>query len=255
MTESATWQTFLAAGKLDEALLSYRLHHEGQSSETLEQLEILSSMRNALRGKSWNRAIRMIKNREDSFTLLNPENLINELEGLKAAAETLDQRQPEAALEMLDKLELAQIASEVETLRGTAYIYINDLNKAKTAFHAALDLDPKHYRAITNLGNLALEEGQLDEAIVAYEKALKIDDSFPNALHNLGVAYRKKGQVSKSVQMLRKAQSASQRLLRDEARESFQGSSNPQTLKLLRWFIYGAIAVIVFFFLRARGFL
>jgi tetratricopeptide (TPR) repeat protein len=188
------------------------------------------------------------------MSLVDSALLREELERLKAAAEILDKRQPEAALEELKKLQHPLIASEKDALRGTAYIYTNDLEAAQDAFNKTLALDPKHYRVITNLGNLALEKGNLDEAIQAYERALKIDDGFANALHNLGVAYRKKGQVNKSVQMLRKAQSSSQRQLREEARESFKGSNNPQTLKLLRWFIYGVIAVIIFFFLKARGF-
>lgn len=254
MSETATnWQTLFGAGKLDEALLSYRLQAEEIDKNTLEQLEALSSMRDALRAKSWNKAIRIIKNHDEPMSLVDSEVLLGELERLKTAAETLDKRQPEAALKELEAIQLPVLESEKDALLGTAYIYTNDLDAAQAAFNKTLELDPKHYRVITNLGNLALEKGNLDEAIQAYEQALKIDEGFSNALHNLGVAYRKKGQVNKSVQMLRKAQSSSQRQLREEAREGFRGGNNPQTLKLLRWFIYGVIAVIVFFFLKARG--
>ncbi|MCA9838675.1 MAG: tetratricopeptide repeat protein [Trueperaceae bacterium] len=251
MTEQ-TWQQLLEAGKIDEALLALRLQEDETERNVLVSIETLSSIQDALRAKNWSKALRLTSEQEDTEPI-NWQELAQELGQLKAAAELLDKRQPEAALEGLGPLQSPVLRAEQETLRGTAYIYTDQMELARQAFRNAIALDNKHYRAITNLGNLELEAGNLDEAIAAYEKALKLNDSFANALHNLGVAYRKKGQVSKSVSYLRKAQTASQRQMREEARESFRGSSNPQTLKLLRWFGFGILALILFFFLRSRG--
>ena len=108
-------------------------------------------------------------------------------------------------LSVLTSVHHPLLLGEAETLRGTALIYKNDTTGAKAAFENALGYDSKHYRAITNLGNVALENNLLEEAILQYEKALKINEHFANAHHNLAVAYKRKGEVGKSVHALKRA--------------------------------------------------
>lgn len=59
--------------------------------------------------------------------------------------------------------------------------------------------------ALTNLGNMLLEEERIDEAIVMYERALLADDAYANAYRGLGVAYKRQGKTAEAVRMLRKA--------------------------------------------------
>ena len=139
------------------------------------------------------------------------------------------------------------LLGEAETLRGTALIYQNDTAGARAAFENALSYDAKHYRAITNLGNLALEHNQLEEAVLYYEKALKINEHFANAHHNLAVAYKRKGEVGKSVHALKQAQRASQQKMKEEARGMFK---SPRATKYLRWLFFAGLALVVYFFVR-----
>jgi tetratricopeptide (TPR) repeat protein len=69
----------------------------------------------------------------------------------------------------------------------------------------ALEADPRAPAAITTVGNLLLEDGQLDDAIAHYEYALLVDQDYAPAYHNLGVAFHRAGRRREAVRMLRKA--------------------------------------------------
>jgi protein O-GlcNAc transferase len=69
----------------------------------------------------------------------------------------------------------------------------------------ALEADPRGVAAITTVGNLLLEDGQLEDAIGHYEFALLIDPDYAAAYHNLGVAFHRAGRKREAVRMLRKA--------------------------------------------------
>jgi tetratricopeptide (TPR) repeat protein len=60
--------------------------------------------------------------------------------------------------------------------------------------------------ALTNLGNLALESGELAEATALYEAALRSDPEYAIACLNLGVAYKRSGRIDEGVRLLRRAQ-------------------------------------------------
>src|SRR5262249_38886167 len=51
----------------------------------------------------------------------------------------------------------------------------HDLDGAIACYKKALDLDPKHAPAHTNLGNALKDKGDLDGAIACYHKALDLD--------------------------------------------------------------------------------
>ena len=170
----------------------------------------------------------------------------------------LGRGEAEEALELLEQPVPPLLAAERETQRGTAYVFLGETARAETAFKRAAELDPKHYRALTNLGNLLLEEGRTDEAIGLYERAIRLNEGFPNAHHNLGVAYRRKGQVSKSVASIRRAQKVSRRREGEEARvvvRSFAGAqfAGSRGQKYLRWALYAAVAVGLYLLLKAQG--
>jgi tetratricopeptide (TPR) repeat protein len=145
--------------------------------------------------------------------------------------------------------------AEAANQRGTARIYSGEVEKAKREFIGGTELDPRHYRAHTNLGNAWLETGQVDEAIACYQRALAVNDEFANAHHNLGVAYRRRGEIARSVRQLRRAQRVQQRTDREQARERVSAGGGQAGLKALRWVLYGAVALVLLLVLRSRGLL
>ena len=221
--ETSTWQALLAEGRAAEALAQYR-RSENADETVYDTLDTLATMQNALREKGYARAVRALNKLERRPDLIDWDRLEADLLRVQTGAAEVGKNLVEEALATLSPVANPLLSAEVETLRGTAQVIDNQVELAKAHFERAVAADPKNYRAITNLGNLALEAGDVDAAIAAYEKALTLNDSFGNAHHNLGVAYRRKGQVGKSVRSLRKAQGASQKQLRDEARESLRGS-------------------------------
>ncbi|MEM7737477.1 MAG: tetratricopeptide repeat protein [Deinococcota bacterium] len=259
MTDDATypWQDWLEQGNASTALRTY-LERGGGSMETENGLRDLVSMQRALRGKQWQRAKDELSGgsedvpNKDTLTLtalVDRISLKKGVEMLEASNELLEQRKPDEALAQLESIDLPLLMAEVATQRGTAYIFQGELEDAKRAFEDALERDPNHYRALTNLGNVALEQNKTDDAIGYYQAALRINENFSNAHHNLGVAYRRNGEIGKSVQAIRKAQRAMQQEDMTTARQTMAQSQR----KYGKWILYGVGAVVVYLILRARG--
>lgn len=90
--------------------------------------------------------------------------------------------------------------------RGVARVGMRRLDLARADFTAALECVGGYPPALTNLGNLLLEDGQLEAAIARYEAAIAADPDYAIAYLNLGVAYKRAGRVGESVRALRRAQ-------------------------------------------------
>ena len=257
------WQQALEQGRVHEALTFY-LRCEQQNAAVVDALQALLDLRTHLRAKRWRKAQQVVSTRlEEASVPVGSEaasaefgwqTLQQQIDLLQESAEVLDRRDPDAALALLARVEHPVLRAEVETQRGTAFIFRNELAEASACFEQALTYDPKHYRAMTNQGNLALEAGHLDEAIAAYEQALKINEDFSNAHHNLGVAYRKKGDITRSVASIRKAQRALRQEETERARGSLSRSTRGLQGKTFRWLIYGALFVLVVWWLQGQGF-
>lgn len=246
-----TWQDWLNEGRVGEALKTY-LEQGSRDDDTIEALTALSEITKDLRAKRWSKAIGRA-NANDSADILDWQTLSKQLEHLRESSRLLDKRKSEEALALIEQITSPVLQAESLTQQGTAFIFDNDTEKAREAFARALELDPKHYRALTNLGNLNLEAGNVDAAIASYEAALKINDSFSNAHHNLGVAYRKKGNIQKSVGALRRAQRNLNKHEAEEARSAMSQATNKNLGKYARWVFYGIGIAIVYFILRSRG--
>jgi tetratricopeptide (TPR) repeat protein len=242
------WKNALQQGHAEEALKRYQ-QTDNSDAATREMLESLATMQTLLREKNVSKIKSLSFQNVPQWAKALVDDLTPQLATLAEAQKCLDRHQAEKVLELLNDVQHPLLLAEVETLRGTALIYDNDTFGAKAAFEKALSYDPKHYRAITNLGNLSLEANHLDQAISFYERALKLNEHFANAHHNLAVAYRKKGEVGKSVKALKQAQRVSQQNLRQEARGILR---SPQTTKYLRWVFLALAALILFLFLRNR---
>ena len=261
-TPATSWQTHLKAGDASAALQRYR-NSETPDGEVLEALGALNEVRLYMRAKGWAKAQRALTRVETPprsvAEAANWDEVKAQLSVLESTSKLLDKHEAHAALERLESVNAPLLLAEVETQRGTAHIFLNDSERARLSFTRALGHDPKHYRALTNKGNLSLEENNVDEAIQAYEAALRLNEDFANAHHNLGVAYRRKGKIDKSVRSIRRAQKAMRRQDAEEAKgtlsQSFAGLNGRLGGRGLRYALYGLGALLLLWWLRSQGML
>lgn len=247
------WRTCVLEGRLGDAL-SAELERPRPNDDVMGLLEGLGELQVFLRAKQYDRAEALAKRLEADLEPVLPE-LRAQVSTLTESGAKLERGEADEVLALLGGVTLALLRAEADTQRGTAQVYLGD-GTAEGTFRAAIDADPKHYRALTNLGNVLLEAGRTDEAIELYERAVRLNEGFANAHHNLGVAYRRKGQVSKSVAAIRKAQRVSRQRDRDDARGSVKalaGGLRGRSGKYLRWVLYGGAAVGLYLLIRSQG--
>lgn len=118
----------------------------------------------------------------------------------------------EASLNVL--LESALDAAERAFLlnkRGVARVGLASRELALADFSAALEALPAYAPALTNLGNLLLEGGDLEGAIAQYERAVASDAEYAVARLNLGVAYKRAGRIAEGIRELRVSQRLEER--------------------------------------------
>ncbi|GIW24970.1 tetratricopeptide repeat protein [Meiothermus sp.] len=183
----------IRSGRYEEARGRILAGEEGNA----DGLAALLELRDWLRLKEYDRARKLLKQEGDLM------------------AGYLDVGQAQAALEAFESEDEGRIAAylddphlgaEAWTALGLAHIRQNKREDARQAFDKALQADPRHYRAKTNLANLTLEAGYTDEAIRMYEEVLRLNPEYALAHHNLGAAYRKKGRLDKSVYHIKRGQ-------------------------------------------------
>jgi tetratricopeptide (TPR) repeat protein len=90
--------------------------------------------------------------------------------------------------------------------RGVARVYAKRLEAAQEDFFAATQSVANYPPALTNLGNLLLERGEVQAAIASYEAAIAADPQYALAHVNLAAAYKRAGRVEDAVRTLRHAQ-------------------------------------------------
>lgn len=114
-----------------------------------------------------------------------------------------------AERELSDLLALETVPAERAFLlnkRGVARVATARPAAARDDFTAALACVPAYAPALTNLGNLLLEEGDVDAAIARYEEAIAGDSAYALAYLNLGAAYKRAGRLNDAVRAIRRAQ-------------------------------------------------
>ncbi|MBV8529784.1 MAG: tetratricopeptide repeat protein [Candidatus Eremiobacteraeota bacterium] len=90
--------------------------------------------------------------------------------------------------------------------RGVARIAMESRDLARDDFAAALGELPGYAPALTNLGNLLLDQGKLEAATAHYEEAIANDPQYAIAFLNLSVAYKRAGRFADAVRALRTSQ-------------------------------------------------
>lgn len=233
-------EELLKAGRYEEARL--RLRAGEGSAQEVASFEALLELRGALREKQYTQVQKILGRDAD---LLAP--YLN-VEAVHRALEAFEGEDPALIQPYTDD---PHLGAEAWVVLGVLRIRSGDRAGAKAAFEEALRRDGGHYRAKTNLGNLALEAGQVDEAIRIYQEVPKQHENYGHAHHNLGAAYRKKGQLDKSVYHIKRAQ----RLMFLGGGASPSRSSPQAPRPLLsnlgqRWWIWLIVIVVVWFLLR-----
>jgi tetratricopeptide (TPR) repeat protein len=117
---------------------------------------------------------------------------------------------PESALTRLEELlgDASFQAVDRATLInkcGVALVDLGRKDEARVRFSQALELNARFAPALTNLGNLLLEDGRPAEALERYESALLADDDYSLAHANRAVALKRLGRHGEAVRALRRA--------------------------------------------------
>ncbi len=87
--------------------------------------------------------------------------------------------------------------------RGVARIKLGRREDARADFEGALECVAHYAPALTNIGNLLLEDGRVDDAITAYREAIDADREYAVAYVNLGSAYKRAGRLGDAVRAMR----------------------------------------------------
>jgi tetratricopeptide (TPR) repeat protein len=88
---------------------------------------------------------------------------------------------------------------------GIAYGGAKQYKKAIADLDTALQIDPKSYDAMNNLGLYYSEAGDVQNAIKYLSKSIETDPKFDKAYYNLGNTYAKTGDYNKAIESYKKA--------------------------------------------------
>jgi len=81
------------------------------------------------------------------------------------------------------------ILSEAHFNLGTSYYVMRDLEKAREHLSKTLSLNYKHVEALSNMGNICIENEEYNEAEAFFKRSLKYDPSQLIPRLNLGIIY------------------------------------------------------------------
>lgn len=87
----------------------------------------------------------------------------------------------EALIASTELVELDPDFAEAWNKRATIHYLMGDLNSSVEDIHRTLQLEPKHFGAISGLGLIFLRKGNLSAALEAFEQVLRITPQSINA--------------------------------------------------------------------------
>ncbi len=88
---------------------------------------------------------------------------------------------------------------------ATAYLLLDQIDRAKSTFERALENDPENFNVLFNYGRLLAEEGQNQRAIELLQKAREIDPENSAATQLLSNLYIKEGKTAEALDMMQRA--------------------------------------------------
>ncbi|CAM4446126.1 tetratricopeptide repeat protein [Deinococcus marmoris] len=148
---------------------------------------------------------------------------------------------------------LAQPLTRAEALniQGVLLALQEESAGARTHFEEALEADAGHYRALTNLGNLDIENGDYAGAEVKYREVIRLNPDYDGGWHNLGVALRRQGKMAEAVRSIRRGQRLGMKRSKEDtdAEVKAQFAGNP-LFKGLRWVLIAVVILVLFLALR-----
>ncbi|MFC4425389.1 tetratricopeptide repeat protein [Deinococcus navajonensis] len=180
----------------------------------------------------------------------------DDLEAALAALDGLQQESDERALAAGLAPALAHPLTRAEALnmQGVLAAMLGNAAGSRALLEEALQADPKHYRALTNLGNLDLEAGNAAQAEQHYRQVIALNPDYDGGHHNLGVALRRQGRIGESVAAIRRGQRLSVKRSQVDSKADAQDqlARNP-ALRTLRWVLLAALGFGMVALLRAGG--
>jgi len=112
------------------------------------------------------------------------------LDGLMvASSEAMDRRDFPSALQDIDTIVQAKPDfAEGWNKRATVYFLMGDYEKAIADIDRTLELEPRHFGALSGLGLTNMKLGRDAAAADAFQRLITIDPLYPNARLNLKLA-------------------------------------------------------------------
>jgi len=137
------------------------------------------------------------------------EEIINKAQKLK------NEEKFEEAIKLLENLSQQDQQSEVIKTNLVDLLfsyggYLNDefvveYEKAVETFKKVLEIAPKNYKALYNLGIAYFNLGQIENALKAYNNAITIKPDYKHCFYNIGLIYETKENLSKALKYYEKA--------------------------------------------------
>ncbi|MGI9304618.1 MAG: tetratricopeptide repeat protein [Gammaproteobacteria bacterium] len=99
----------------------------------------------------------------------------------------MSSRNFDVALEAFDKIvEQAPGFAEGWNKRATVYYLRDEMAESMLDIERTLDLEPRHFGALSGMGLIFMEQGDYKGAIKAYQEVLKIHPQSPSARFHIG---------------------------------------------------------------------
>ncbi|WP_424949538.1 tetratricopeptide repeat protein [Deinococcus sp.] len=255
------WAGYLKAGEYRRALAAARVGNADVAVQAA--LEDLHDLQEAVRARRLGLASRLVArlgtHTEEMQTPADFRRALD-LSGLDAGVAALlaaDQERLTDEQTLTARLQpaLHEGLTRAEALNtlGVLHALQDREGQARQAFGEAFTHDPGHYRALTNLGNMALEGGDAASAEKLYKQATALNGDYAGAHHNLGVALRKLGRLNESVSAIKRGQRLSVRQTKRDQDDELKSSPGTQrTVQLLRLGMIILVVVLVLLAVRGR---
>ena len=96
-------------------------------------------------------------------------------------------------------LSFKENCDEIYYYQGIYYYYKNQNYQSIDSYRKAIELNPKNFDALVNLGNCLQKQGQFDEALIVYINAKKIRPESSRIFYSIGNIYLKKKELIKAI--------------------------------------------------------